>query len=131
MSLILRAIFSTIFGATLALFVLGISTVMQPQYASAQSMAEESIFPVQTSVKNQDQAEITQKIFYTILGFLGLLSLVTLLLGGVKWMTAGGNDDSTSEAQKLFISGLIGFLLILSTWAIVVYVLKSLSAPNL
>ncbi|PIZ54745.1 hypothetical protein COY25_01840 [Candidatus Uhrbacteria bacterium CG_4_10_14_0_2_um_filter_41_7] len=131
MSLIFRAIFSSIVGATLALSVLGISAVMHPQYASAQSATEESIFPAETSIKNLDQAEVTKKIFYTILGFLGLLSLVTLLLGGVKWMTAGGNDDAYSEAQKLFISGLIGFLLILSTWAIVVYVLKSLSAPNL
>ena len=63
-----------------------------------------------------------------ILGFLGIVAVVIILLGGFKWMTAGGNEDKVGEARKLITAGIIGLIIILASFAIASFVLTQLSA---
>lgn len=60
------------------------------------------------------------------LSLLGLVSVIIILIGGGKWMFAGGNDEKVTEARKLIISGVIGLAIIMSAWAIARFVLDSL-----
>lgn len=59
------------------------------------------------------------------LTFLGVVAVVIILLGGFKWMTAGGNDEKVSEAKRLIIAGIIGLAIILSAYAIASFVIGS------
>ncbi len=61
-----------------------------------------------------------------VLGFLGLIALVIVLLGGFKWMTSGGNDDKIGEAKKLMGSGAVGLLIIIAGYAIASFVVTQL-----
>lgn len=65
-------------------------------------------------------------IINVALSLLGIVAVVIILLGGFKWMTAGGNDEKTGEARKLIFSGIIGLAIILSAWAIAKFVLVQL-----
>ncbi|MFH1286270.1 MAG: pilin [Candidatus Magasanikbacteria bacterium] len=65
-------------------------------------------------------------IINIMLGLLGLIAVVIILLGGFKWMTAGGSDEKVTEARKLIFSGIIGLAIILSAWAIAQFVIGSL-----
>ncbi len=58
------------------------------------------------------------------LGFLGIFSIVIVLMGGFKYMVSGGSTDKTDEARKLIISGIIGLAIILSAWAITTYAIN-------
>lgn len=60
------------------------------------------------------------------LGFLGVIAVLIVLFGGFKWMTAGGNEEKTTEAKKLIIAGIIGLAIILSAYAIASFVIKNL-----
>lgn len=60
------------------------------------------------------------------LGFLGVLSVVIILIGGFKWITSGGNDDKVKSAKKLIFSGIIGLVIILAAYAIASFVIESL-----
>lgn len=60
------------------------------------------------------------------LGFLGVVAVVIILLGGFKWMTAGGSDEKVGEAKKLIIAGIIGLAIILSAYAIASFVISSI-----
>jgi hypothetical protein len=62
-----------------------------------------------------------------IIGFLGIVAVVIILIGGFKWMTAGGNEDKIGEAKKLLVAGLIGLVIILMSYAIASFVLTQLS----
>lgn len=62
-------------------------------------------------------------IINVIIGFLGIVAVVIMLLGGFKWMTAGGNDDKVKEAKKLMIAGVIGLVIVLSSFSIAQFVL--------
>lgn len=66
------------------------------------------------------------QIIRVALGFLGVVAVVIILLGGFKWMTAGGNDDKLKKAKGLLFSGIIGLVIILSAYAIASFVLSSL-----
>jgi len=52
---------------------------------------------------------------------------VIILFAGFKWMTAGGNEDSVSEAKKILIAGLIGLVIIIGAFAIASFILSSLT----
>ena len=67
------------------------------------------------------------KIINVALSLLGIVAVVIILIGGFKYMTAGGNDEKTAEARKLIFSGIIGLAIILSAFAIAKFVLGSLS----
>ena len=52
--------------------------------------------------------------------------MIIILLGGFKWMTAGGNEDKVGEAKKLIIAGVIGLIIILASWGIATFVINAL-----
>lgn len=61
------------------------------------------------------------------LTFLGLIALVIILIGGFKWMTAGGNEDKVGEAKKLLGAGIIGLVIVLAAWGIATYVIGTVN----
>jgi len=71
--------------------------------------------------------EVITRIINIALGFLGIIALGIILMGGFKWMTAGGNEEKTEEAKKLLGAGVIGLIIILSSWAIASYVITTLN----
>jgi hypothetical protein len=59
------------------------------------------------------------------LGFLGIIAVIIVLVGGFKYMTAGGSEEKVGDAKKWIISGIIGLAIILSAYAITSFVLTS------
>ncbi len=70
--------------------------------------------------------ETASRIINVALSMLGLVAVVIVLAGGFKWMTAGGNEEKTTEARKMIFSGIIGLAIILSAWAITLFVFNQL-----
>ncbi|MBU1160267.1 MAG: pilin [Patescibacteria group bacterium] len=74
----------------------------------------------------EDPRIMVGKIINVIVGFLGIIAVIIILLGGFKWMTAGGNEEKTTEALTLIRSGVIGLIIVLATWAIAKFVVDLL-----
>ena len=72
--------------------------------------------------KPQDIRTITANLTNVFLGFLGTIFIVLMIAAGFMWMTAAGSPDKVSKAQKLMAAGAIGLLIILSAFAISLYV---------
>jgi hypothetical protein len=81
---------------------------------------------VNTGLNNTDPRTIASNIIRILLGFLGILAVVIILIGGFKWMTAAGNEDAIADAKKILIAGIIGLVIILASWGIANFVLSSL-----
>ncbi len=79
------------------------------------------------SLSSTDPRIVIGRIINMALGFLGVIAVGIILLGGFKWMTAGGNEEKTGEAKKLLGAGVIGLVIILSSWAIATFVINSLN----
>lgn len=73
-----------------------------------------------------DVRQTAARIINVALGFLGIIAVVIVLIGGFKYMVSGGNEDKTSEAKNMIVAGIIGLAIILSAWAITTFVISSL-----
>ncbi len=85
-----------------------------------------SDFGDSTGLGQGDLTTTIGSLIRVALGFLGVVAVVIILLGGFKWMTAGGNDEKVGEAKRLIIAGIIGLAIILSAYAIASFVVSSL-----
>ena len=70
--------------------------------------------------------DITVAIINWVLGILALIAVIMILIGGFKWLTAGGNEEKVEGAKKLLIAALIGLGIILAAWGLAVYAINNL-----
>ncbi|MBU0880078.1 pilin, partial [Patescibacteria group bacterium] len=62
-----------------------------------------------------DPRTMAAKIINVAMGFLGIIAVVIILIGGFKWMTAGGGEEKVEEATKMIKYGVIGLIIILAS----------------
>ena len=75
---------------------------------------------------NNDPRDMAGSIIQVVLGFLGIIAVIIILIGGFKWMTAGGNEEKVTGARKLIVAGIIGLAIILAAWGISNFVISAL-----
>ena len=80
----------------------------------------------QLQLGEKDPRSIAAAVINVALGFLGIVAVIIILLGGFKWMTAAGNEDKIAEAKKLMAAGVIGIVIILAAWGLALFVLEAL-----
>jgi len=83
-----------------------------------------------TELGTQDIRVTIASIINVALSLLGIVAVVIILIGGFKWMTAGGSEEKTGEAKKIIFSGVIGLAIILSAWALATFVITQLSSAT-
>lgn len=76
--------------------------------------------------EGSDLRQTIANIINVALGFLGIIAVIIVLVGGFKYMIAGGDESKTKEARGWIISGIIGLAIILSGWAITSFVIGQL-----
>lgn len=91
---------------------------------------KESDIQTGTGLGEKDPRDIAAAVINVILGFLGIVAVIIILLGGFKWMTAAGNEDKVGEAKKLITAGIIGLVIILAAFAISKFVLSQLMSAT-
>ena len=79
-----------------------------------------------TGLGQKDIRVTIASIIKTAMGLLGIVAVVIILIGGFKWMTAGGSEDGAAEAKKWIFSGVIGLAIILSAYALATFIINSL-----
>jgi len=75
---------------------------------------------------NTDPREMAGSVINIVLGFLGVIAVLIILLGGFKWMTAGGNEDGIGEAKQMISAGVVGLVVILAAFGIAQFVINAL-----
>ena len=71
-----------------------------------------------------DPRVLIARIIQIALSFLGLIALVLILYAGFLWMSSSGNEDKIDKAKSILKNALIGLVIILSSWAIVTYIIS-------
>ncbi|MCK5060947.1 hypothetical protein KAR28_00185 [Candidatus Parcubacteria bacterium] len=74
--------------------------------------------------QNGDVRDTAVDIVKYLMTFLGIIAVVVILIGGFRWMTAGGNEDKIASAKKTITAGAIGLVVILAAFAIVTFVIQ-------
>ncbi len=60
------------------------------------------------------------------LGLLGILFVLLLIVGGYKWMTAGGDEKEVETAINYIKRSIIGLVVILASWAVWFFIAQRL-----
>lgn len=100
-----------------------------PVLAQSQLTADDlGVGAIQSEIKlgSGDVRTTAARIINVALGFLGIIAVIIVLVGGFKYMISGGHEEKTNEAKQLIISGIIGLAIILSAWAITGFVISRL-----
>lgn len=109
------------------LFVISmISLMLLPVVALAAELNTGIGYATNTGLGNADPRDIAAQVINILLGFLGIIAVVIILIGGFKWMTAGGNEDKVAEAKKLLAAGAIGLIIVFMAYGLAQYVLSKL-----
>lgn len=118
---------SFLFGAILTVLFL-------PFVSSAQTTGDEAAFggaAVRQSTKaalgnpaEKDPRDIAASIINIVFGFLGLLAVSLTLYAGYIWMTSQGNPEKIEKAKDILKNAAIGLLIILSAYAIVLFIFR-------
>jgi hypothetical protein len=58
----------------------------------------------------------------------GLIAFFYLLLGGIRWVTSGGDSAKVDEARGQIIQALIGVIVVLASWGLLVLIEKATGA---
>ncbi|MDD5071232.1 MAG: pilin [Patescibacteria group bacterium] len=69
----------------------------------------------------KDVREIAVLIIKVFLGFLGIIFLVLIISAGFKYMTSAGNEEKITEALNQIKTGVIGLIIILTSYAVTSY----------
>ena len=110
----------------LAAGVIALSAIAIPMVSMAAGVDLGLNYATAIGLGTQDVRTTVSNVIKAFMGLLGIVAVVIILLGGFKWMTAGGNEEKVSEAKKLIISGIIGLVIILSAYAIAQFVVGAI-----
>lgn len=78
----------------------------------------------------QDIRLTIASILNVALGLLGIICITIIIYAGFVWMTASGNNDRITEAKTMLINGLIGLIIIITSYAVARFVLNALVATT-
>ena len=79
-----------------------------------------------TGLGTNDLREGVMNVVNVLLGFLGILAIIIILWGGFRWLTSGGNEEKVGEAKKIITAGIIGLVIIFTSYAIATFVITQL-----
>lgn len=73
-----------------------------------------------------DLTEVLKYIPNFLIGLAGTVFLFVLLFGGYVYLTSTGDQQKEELSKKVFLYGIIGFIIILGAYGIVIYFMKLL-----
>lgn len=65
------------------------------------------------------------RLIYYALGLLGVIFLILAILAGLRWMTAGGNEETVAKAKSSLWNAGLGALVALSAYALTYFIIST------
>ena len=97
-------------------------------YAATCTEAEKGMALAGGCVANAPKLEDTVKnIINGVLYVVGILAVVMVIIGGVKYTTSGGDQAAVTSAKNTILYGIIGLVISILAYAIVNFVVGKLS----
>ena len=80
---------------------------------------------------SKEPEEVVAMVIQAVLGFLGIIFVVLMIIGGIQWMTAEGNEESVKKAKNRIKNAVIGLVIVVLSYAISVFVISTLLKNNI
>ena len=130
-NIIKKSLQSLLIVPVLALGVSAVTTVMQPIDSYAQG-AEGGLAGGAESAKGDDQQEnlfgtggLFQTITNVLLFVIGAISVIMLIIGGIRYVVSGGDSSAVTSAKNTILYAVIGIVVAILAYAMVNFVITS------
>lgn len=80
----------------------------------------EQPFAGEDNVKNV--GEYIQLVYRFALGIVGIIAVVLIMFGGLRWMAAAGNESIITEAKEIVTSAVTGLVIALLSYVILAFI---------
>lgn len=87
--------------------------------------------PTPAMLKITDLGKFISAILAAILVIATLAAFIYLVLGGLSWITSGGDKAAVEAAQKRIQAAIIGLFVVFAAWAIMLVIGKFLGIPDI
>ncbi len=74
------------------------------------------------TIKITDIGKLISALVGTVLIIAALLAFLYLILGGIKWITSGGDKAGMEEARNKITHAIVGLIIVGAAWAIMTLV---------
>ena len=109
----------------LIVFIFGlVALAMMANFVYAQSFGINEVNNTIVLQQASDPRVIIARVIQIALSLLGLIALILVIYAGVLWMTSNGDEDKITRAKQILKNGIIGLVIILSSWAITTFILS-------
>ena len=103
-------------GRLIAPFILQLVMLATPAIVLAQG---NNIIPSESIGKVNNILVVIQAIIRFILIVAFIAAFIMLLIGGIRWITAGGDEKGVASARNMITAALIGLVVVLVAYAII------------
>jgi len=83
-----------------------------------------------TKCPNKPLELIIMEIISWVVGILGLVAVVVIIYGGVRYMTSTGDSGKVKDAKNTILYGIIGLAIAVLAFAIVSFVIGGINAAT-
>ena len=115
------------FKKIIIVLILGI-TVLIPSVSFAKVNIGWKMIGYKTGLSQKkdynDIYKIANNVVNLVLSLTSIIFFAIMMYGGLRWLTAQGEDDKIQTAQVAIKAGVIGFVVVVSSYAISNYVFK-------
>lgn len=91
--------------------------LIQPVYAQAQIN-----IPQPSNIKIADVGQLISALVGTLLIIAALLAFFFLIMGGIQWITSGGDKAGMEAARNKITHAIVGLIIVGAAWAIMILV---------
>lgn len=125
-----------------ALLVFGLmapALVLVPEVASAQETGiqgglDQGAKSVDEAGAEQDASETVNNMIATVINIfslvVGVISVVMIIIGGLKYITSGGDASNVTGAKNTILYAIIGLVIVALAQIIVRFVLQTIREPG-
>lgn len=71
-----------------------------------------------------------ERVINPFFGVLGVIFLVLMIYGGIRWMTAGGEAGSVEKAKGIITRAVLGLLVILLAYGFTQFIFSAITQPG-
>lgn len=68
-----------------------------------------------------------RSIVNVVLSLVGIVFLAIMFYGGLRWMTARGNEDKVTKAKEAMYAAIIGFILVVASYGLSTFIINRLT----
>lgn len=77
------------------------------------------VVPTPAGFKITDIGSLISGVIQLLLVVAGLIAFLYLLMGGIQWITSGGDKAGVDAARQKILAAIIGLVIVFATWALI------------